>query len=291
MTAGILRAVIDALREREAMQAWAVDRVTVGGAAVLVELVSAETCENDDRRVAGLAHRPPGEPSTSLTERTDPNELLGPLEPSGAPPDGEGAPEPGGDSGSLLDRAVALATLNALSAPSVDWTTGDPMADLDPEISTIVTVGLFRPAFRKFANVEVRVIEREHVDAAAVSTPAGVTVESFRPEETPTAMDGAEVVFITGSALVYGGIEQYVRAAPEGATVVVIGATASMLPDPLFDSGVDVVAGAAVEDFDRVRRAVAEGACGTDLHDRGVRKGFVSRTRNSRNQRSLGDTQ
>jgi hypothetical protein len=104
-------------------------------------------------------------------------------------------------------------------------------------------------------------------------------------------MAGAEVVFVTGSALVYGGIEQYVSAAPDAATVVLIGATVSMRPEPLFDAGVDVVAGASVEDIDRVRTAVLAGACGTELHDRGVRKGFVSRTRSSRNRLSLGDTQ
>jgi len=41
----------------------------------------------------------------------------------------------------------------------------------------------------------------------------------------------------------------------------------------------EITADAVVEDVGRVRTAVSEGACGTDLHDRGVRKGFVSRPR------------
>jgi uncharacterized protein (DUF4213/DUF364 family) len=290
MTA-VLGAVIDALREREALQAWVVESVKIGDAVVLVELAAAEPRGRDKQRVAGLAHRPPGEPSAAMTDRSDPTELLRPLAQRGALPGSGARPEPRADSGSVLDRAVALATLNALSAPDVDWQTGDPMAGLGPDISTIVTVGLFRPAFRKFADVEVRVIEREEVDTAVVSTPEGVTVESFSPAETRTAMEGAEVVFVTGSALVYGGIEQYVGAAPDEAQVVLIGATASMLPEPLYATGIDVVAGAVVEDIDRVRSAVSAGACGTDLHDNGVRKSFVSRTRSSQNQLSLGDTQ
>jgi len=58
--------------------------------------------------------------------------------------------------------------------------------------------------------------------------------------------------------------------------VVVVGATASALPDPLFAAGADVVAGAAVDDPDAVRAAVRAGACGTDLHDAGLRKGVVA---------------
>ncbi|MXR22367.1 Rossmann-like domain-containing protein [Halobacterium bonnevillei] len=77
--------------------------------------------------------------------------------------------------------------------------------------------------------------------------------------------------------MIYGGIERYLAAAPDAATVVCIGATASLLPDPLFDAGVDVVAGADVTDPAETRVAVADGACGTDLHDRGVRKVYAAR--------------
>ena len=151
------------------------------------------------------------------------------------------------------------------------------MALLDPSVETVATVGLFRPAFRKFDGVEVRVVERDPVDPATVSTPAGVSLRSFIPAEAAAAMEGADVVFVTGSTLVYGGIERYLDAAPASATVVVVGATASSLPDPLFDRGVDIVAGAAVDDPVRTRHAVARGACGTDLHDRGVRKVYAAR--------------
>ncbi|WP_436347857.1 Rossmann-like domain-containing protein [Natronorubrum sp. FCH18a] len=65
------------------------------------------------------------------------------------------------------------------------------------------------------------------------------------------------------------------EAAPPEATVVLIGATASGLPEPAFEADVDVVAGADVVAPDRVRDAVKQGACGTDLHDAGVRKVYT----------------
>jgi hypothetical protein len=223
------------------------ERVTLGDAAVLVELGTG----------AGLAHRPPREADPPAT--ADAATLLSLATDA---PDGS------------VERALGVATCNALSAPHIQWRTGDPMALVADDVDTVVTVGLFRPAFRKFADVTVRVIERDPV--GDVATPAGVTVEAFTPDETATAMTDAEVVFLTGSAFVYGGATDYLAAVPADATVVVVGATASFLPVPLFAAGVDVVAGAAVTDPATVRAAAADGACGTDLHDAGVRKVYVA---------------
>jgi len=247
------------LRDRGAVGGWRVEGLTVGDAAILVELAA----EEGPATVAGLAHRPPGDSDSLSTDATDPEALLDLL-------DSEAGEE------TWLLRAVGIAALNALSAPFLDWETGDPMATLDADVSTVTTVGLFRPAFRKFTDVTVRVVERERVDADAVAAPDGVAVETYQPPETAAAMAGTDVVFVTGSPLVYGGVEAYLRAAPAAAPTVVIGATASMLPDPLFDAGADVVAGAAVDDRAATREAVRAGACGTDLHDHGVRKGYVA---------------
>ncbi|WP_435182703.1 Rossmann-like domain-containing protein [Halobellus sp. EA9] len=174
-------------------------------------------------------------------------------------------------------RALGIATASALSAPLVDWQTGDPMALLDADVERIATVGLFGPAFRKFDGVEVRVIEREPIDD--VPDPDGVAVRTHTPAGADAALSDAAVVFVTGSALIYGGIDRYLAAAPAEATVIVIGATASFLPGPLFEAGVDVVAGASVTDRSRAREAVAAGACGTDLHDAGVEKVYVAGAR------------
>lgn len=262
----VLRATRDALRDRGVLSGVRLDRVTLGESIALVELEGGD--ERPGRPAAGLAHLPPG---SAPTVPDDVEGLLAPIR------SGEGGGGAATDEVVLGARALAVATLNACAAPLLDWRDGDPMALLDPSVETVVTVGLFRPAFRKFDGVEVRAIEREPVDPEAVSTPAGVALRSFIPAETAAAMEGADVVFVTGSTLVYGGIERYLDAAPASATVVVVGATASSLPGPLFERGVDVVAGAAVDDPGRARAAVAGGACGTDLHDRGVRKVYAAR--------------
>ncbi len=263
MTDGVLGAVLETLEERNATSGVRLDRVSVGSSAVLVELlVKGE----NERRLAGLAHRPSG--TADAATGHDLETLLAPIR----------HPETGSGPGST-DRSVAVAALNALSVPYLEWRTGDPMALLAASVETVVTVGLFRPAFRKFDAIEVRVIERKA--SGPIAAPETVAVEQFDPSETEAAMRDADVVFVTGSTLVYGGLETYLEEAPPSATLVVVGATASMLPEPFFDRGVDVVAGAEVADPDRIRAAVLDGACGTDLHDRGVHKVYNATERST----------
>lgn len=50
---------------------------------------------------------------------------------------------------------------------------------------------------------------------------------------------------------------------------VLVGSTASARPEPAFDAGVDVLAGARVADPDAVPEHGLGGDCGTDLPDHG----------------------
>jgi hypothetical protein len=230
-------------------------RVTVGARVVLVELGHP-----DHGRLAGVAHRPRGSP------------------PDAWPATAAELASLAVESSARLRRAVGVATLNALSAPDVEWLPGDPMAALSPAVSVVATVGLFRPAFRKFADVDVRVVERDPPAAAAIDAPPGVTTATFAPDACATAFEGADVCFVTGSTLVYGGIDGYLDALTAAAVplVVLVGSTASFLPTPAFSAGVDVLAGASVTDPDRVRARAVDGDCDTDLHGDGLRKGYVA---------------
>ena len=251
MTTDLLGAVLDRLRDRAA--AATDPEVTVGERVLLVEVDHPE-----DGRLAGLAHRPRGD--AGLSDWSSVEQLV----------------ELATDSGSRLERAVGIATLNALSVPEIDWRTGDPMATLGTDVDVVATVGLFRPAFRKFDDVEVRVVERDPPES--VDAPAGVSVRTYPQEAAREAFDGADVCFVTGSTLIYGGIDRYLSAlAAAGVSpVVLVGATASHVPEPAFAAGVDVVAGALVTDVDRVRERVVDGDCGTDLHEAGVEKVYVA---------------
>lgn len=244
----LLERVVDRLADRAT---GSVTRTTVGTRLVAVEVDGPEGART------GVAHRPPGDVPTL---------------PSGGADLARWGVEP--PTGSPVERALGIAAMNALSAPAIDWHPGDPMAALAADVDRIATVGLFQPAFRKFDAVEVRVVERDPIDG--IETPAGVSLATFTPADVEAAFDGVDVVFITGSSLVYGGTADYLRAAADVPTVVLIGATASFLPGPAFDAGATMVAGARVTDPAAVRAGIEAGLCGTDLHDRGLEKVFVA---------------
>jgi len=242
-------------RLRDAATDATVSTVVSGDSVVFVEL------STDAGQTTGVAHLPAGE-MPDIGGRT-----AAPL--AGWAIDAD-AP--------VARRAVGLATLNALSAPHVHWRSGDPMAALAADVDRITTVGLFRPAFRKFSGVDVRVVERDPEAIAVADLESGddVSVSLYGPDECGEAFAGADVAFVTGSTLIYGGLERYLAAAGDDTLVVLIGATASILPEPCFAAGIDVLAGVEVVDSAAVHERITAGDCGTGLHGAGLRKGFVA---------------
>jgi len=248
----LLRSIAEELGTRRAEAG--VVRATIGERLVAVEL-DGNCCP------MGVAHRPNigGDVTVPETAR----QLS------------RWAYEPPGDN--PVAAALGLAALNARSVGAIDWTAGDPMAAVATDADSIATIGLFGAAFRKFDGVDVRVVEREPVEA--IDAPPAVSVSVHGPEEAASAIADVDVLFITGSSLLYGGTLRNLQHAEDIPTVVMIGATASFLPEPVFAAGVDVLAGARVTDPAGVRSGIASGLCGTDLHDNGFEKVFVANRR------------
>lgn len=280
----LLTDVLGQLREVERADTAQVRRFLAGENLLLVELErgsgnereSASASDAGAAGAAGVAHRPSvALPDADVVRDADGFDLARwAVDPPSDAGGADGAPK-GATADPTGARAVGLAALNALSAPHVDWRVGDPMAALG-DVGVIATVGLFRPAFRKFGAVDVRVVEREPILGGELDAPPGVSVSVFDSTEYEAALDGVEVLFVTGSSLIYGGAGQYLDAAVDVPTVVLIGATASFLPGPAFDVGVTLLAGARVTHADRVADGIRAGACGTDLHDSGLQKVYVA---------------
>ncbi|MEF8773695.1 MAG: DUF364 domain-containing protein [Halobacteriales archaeon] len=173
----------------------------------------------------------------------------------------------------LATRAVGIAALNALSRFEPADRSADPFELLDPAVDRIAMIGLFAPVVPRMGDVEVDVIERDP-DSMTVpaETPEHVTVDLHPPEAAESVIPEAGVVYVTGSTFVYGGLQRYLDATDADQSVVVLGATTSFDPTPLFEAGVPVVGGAAVEDLDGVRDGIAEDEQESGLHDRGLRK-------------------
>lgn len=69
----------------------------------------------------------------------------------------------------------------------------------------------------------------------------------------------ADVVIATGATLPNGTVDRIVELAGEAHEFGLVGPSANVIPDPLFDRGVTVIGGVRVLDPDRMIQIVAEG--------------------------------
>lgn len=164
-----------------------------------------------------------------------------------------------------LHRSVGVAVLNALSACAVARA-GMPgqlvpgmdalaAAGIRPE-DHIGMVGAFVPFIKKLRGqvADIQIIDK-HTQALQTDD-----MPLWRPEDQAThVLSNADVVIITGSALVEGGLDELLDAAKQARQVVFAGPTASGWPSTFFGRGVHVMAGIHVHDTEKLLQIVSEG--------------------------------
>lgn len=142
----------------------------------------------------------------------------------------------------MIERAVGIATLNAISQYLMEFEGYERQFGVDAsnvlklrKRDRVVVVGYIRPIVEKLrAKVrELRVLERnpQMRGDALPDTLAEVIVPK------------ADVVVISGSSLVNGTLDRLLELSKRARLTGVVGPTASMLPEPLFKRGANVVAG------------------------------------------------
>lgn len=173
-----------------------------------------------------------------------------------------------------LRRAVGVAVLNALSAlamehhsipggrllPGVDALDAAEVQSTD----RVAMVGAFVPF--------IKALKGQVADLWIVDKHP----EALKPDERPLwrpperaaeVLAQADVVFITGSALVEGGLDELLDAAQGARRVVLAGPTASPWPPSFFARGVDVLGGIRVLDGPRMMQVIGEGGSGYFFED------------------------
>jgi hypothetical protein len=182
----------------------------------------------------------------------------------------------GVESADPRERALGVAALNAVDAPEAVRPGLDPFRSLDPASERVAMVGLFAPVLYHLDAGQVDVFERDPESMALPEDlPTDIEVAMHPPESAAAVVPESSVLFVTGSTLVYGGLGEYLAAARPDQTVVVVGASASFTPAPLFEAGVDLVGGASVADLARLRTEIAAGRSEAQLHDVGLEKWAV----------------
>jgi uncharacterized protein len=168
-----------------------------------------------------------------------------------------------------MKRSVGIAVLNALSARLIKEqgiTNGRvrkgadalDVIDIRPA-DRIAMVGAFVPFIKKLKS---RSNELFIVDKHPQALKEDERHLWRSPASVPDIMPQADIVIITGSSMVEGGLDQLLAACTKAREIVLAGPTASMWPDPFFKKGVTVMAGIAVNDPDRLLQVVSEAGSG-----------------------------
>jgi uncharacterized protein len=170
--------------------------------------------------------------------------------------------------------SVAVASLNALSAYCWDQGIADNYhIQLDADAmdavrmsdeSSIAVIGAFVPILRKLKGRGGKwwVIEQDP------NTLKSDELKHFIPaDQSEETIAIADVLIVTGVTLVNHTLEEILKVARQDAEIAVIGPTASMLPDVLFEHGVRVMGGVWVKKPDELLDVLAAGGSGYHFFD------------------------
>ncbi|MHA2050976.1 MAG: Rossmann-like domain-containing protein [Promethearchaeota archaeon] len=169
-----------------------------------------------------------------------------------------------------IKKIVGIAAVNAASQHlfkmlgSYPKVKGDILDYLTIQKSTNVTViGLMKPLIRKTREKTKNITLVEDtikISAEFTGLHFRNKIEELKPEELYT-----DVLFCTGTALINGSIENILKMfVKKAGKIVIIGPSVSMLPDILFEHGVEVVGGMDFFDPESALRVIQEGG-GTKL--------------------------
>jgi uncharacterized protein (DUF4213/DUF364 family) len=178
------------------------------------------------------------------------------------------------DSTEPIKTATAIAVLNALSAtclesgPTGDYTVTEGIDAQDavkmPPEKSVAVIGAFVPTLRalKRRGGDWWVIEKDP------RTLRDDEISHFVPaDESQSIINTADVLIITGTTLINHTLEPILEAAKPGAEIAVMGPTASLLPEPLFQRGVRIVGGVRVKKPDQLLDVLTAGGSGHHFFD------------------------
>lgn len=173
----------------------------------------------------------------------------------------------------VLKAAVGTATINALSAILL----GDDRCPYKPsaygnaldliQISgddTVVMIGAFPPFIKKIQEITRKLFVMEKNPRAVGK---GDTVQIEPEARLQEIIPQGNILIITGVTLVNHTIEPILGLAKKAHDIVVVGPTASVYPEPLFQRGVTVLGGVRITDAAKMIHRIGEAGSGYDFFE------------------------
>jgi uncharacterized protein (DUF4213/DUF364 family) len=170
---------------------------------------------------------------------------------------------------SPMKRAIGIAIVNAMSAscweqdPPKDYSLERGQDALEtigiPDDANVVVIGALVPILLRLRKrgKPFSIIEMDPRTLKADEMPFWVPVE-----RTAEVVRKADLLVITGTSLLFHSLEPILGWAKPGAQIIVVGPTASMLPDAFFRRGVTVLGGDLVRRPDDLLDILSEGGSG-----------------------------
>ena len=164
-----------------------------------------------------------------------------------------------------LQKIIGIATLNAMSQHILEII--NPYRKLEENLmnhlkinknSKVIFIGQIKPLIQKISKItnSITIIENNISEPTSFKRfKIATNMNQLKEEELTT-----NVLFCTGTALINNTMEEILRRFKRKAQqIILIGPTASMIPDILFDYGVDIVAGMKIFNTDSTIKVLQEG--------------------------------
>lgn len=171
--------------------------------------------------------------------------------------------------GNPLNKSIGIAIMNALS--SFYWDLKLPQNyviekcvnafnDIQiPDSSYVVIIGALVPILR-ILKQQKRPFSIVELDPRTLKEDE---LKFYVPvHEAPAAIRKADIAVITGTTLINDTLENILSHAKPGANIMLVGPTASMLPEAFFDRGVKTIGGIIVTKPDELLDTISEGGSG-----------------------------
>ena len=181
--------------------------------------------------------------------------------------------------GGPLQRALSIAVLNALSAtcwqkqPPQDYQLklgADPVDEaIIPRDAVVAVVGALVPYIKMLK-------QRGNPFCILEMDPRTLKEEEMRyycaPEKADACLAEADLVIITGTTLLTNTLEGILARLKKGARAILVGPTASMLPDSFFGRGVEAIGGIMVTNADLLLDTLAEAGSGYHFYGKSAER-------------------
>jgi len=167
---------------------------------------------------------------------------------------------------SNLKRIIGIAALNAASQHLMTIT--NPHKKIKTDLldylrierhSKVICIGLIKPLIQKISRItsSITIVENKRIPKISPFNKFSIktNITQLKENELPT-----DILICTGATLINDSLEEILTYFKRNARkIVVIGPSASIIPDILFDWGVDVVGGFKITDTEAVIKVIQEG--------------------------------